>query len=770
MPNSIPQQSSAEVTVIVFSLLSFVVFAVFCITARFGRILGPSRGRFINWVTFAIGVFIATFLFNAGLLLAQGGYVLDAFFLSIQMIDMGRDIVDIPINGFLMCGIRFYETVLYCLAPISFIGVIASYLVRFISLPVACILSKFRDTFILSDLNESTVFLARSIKDHYSHPESCAPRRKANIVFTSVHRDLHDKLQMQASEAGAISVRRSAESLWRNLSKRSNVRIVLAGQNEGENITRASSIYNSIKDEPEKKRPQNVAIYSIASLYGAESLLEISEERETTNSSQSSLHAQRFDWTRRLVESTLDKYPLFLLGHQPSLVASNDLEDRHSETCIDWQDAMYKESRRHVVIVGAGHVGMEFLKMALSLSRFWAPDGTDTPKFRFDVFDSAPYSMDDSVPAARRHFEAQMPGVTPEELQEHYNCHFHLTDVLGPEFEKSLRNCYSEFGGITYVLVALGDDLVAAQTSMRIRESLERLRVRKYSAGNPKDRQTAYLKSSKPIIITVIDDVELSRALESAEDDGYPYDIKTVGSPKDMYRYDRIFEDTGGKKEYKRRSSYASDLHRKYKLFAYERMRRHQEDMRLPMLDWTADYSDDGLDLLPRETRRAIAQYNEYIKKTAPLATPGVEDHEWLLRMEHERWNAYMFAEGFVPANIDEVELFFDTCQQGERHRLNGANLHPCIIGFDELPNIDRPIDEWYDRAVDKEVKRSGRSRDELFADKKPYVVQAKRFLKDEDKERGHFGKPKPFQLQDDDYIHIGETETKKAPEGNRET
>ena len=108
--------------------------------------------------------------------------------------------------------------------------------------------------------------------------------------------------------------------------------------------------------------------------------------------------------------------------------------------------------------------------------------------------------------------------------------------------------------------------------------------------------------------------------------------------------------------------------------------------------------------------------------------------------MEHERWNAYLWAEGFLAATIDEVGTFFNTCQKEERHRLNGANLHPCLISYDDLESLDGPIDALYESALEE-------------ADDAQYdtLYRCKRYLKD--KEGYKKGEHTPFQLQDNAYI-----------------
>ena len=67
---------------------------------------------------------------------------------------------------------------------------------------------------------------------------------------------------------------------------------------------------------------------------------------------------------------------------QPPLPKDAAASNRALRSYLSWQRSMLVRDDRHVVVVGAGHVGTEFLMQALSHSRIW---GT---AFTFDVLDS----------------------------------------------------------------------------------------------------------------------------------------------------------------------------------------------------------------------------------------------------------------------------------------------------------------------------------------------------------------------------------------------
>lgn len=554
--------------------------------------------------------------------------------------------------------------------------------------------------------------------------------------------------------------------VWRRLFGPCHLRLVLVGKDEVGNITHASAIRNACEKAVGQRRmwtwvlhhlkklgvmqawtqahEPRVSIYSVTSLYGAESLLTIGEQSDAPEADKGvPVSVRRVDWTRAFVESTLDDYPLFLLGKQPPLPTTSNSEASNGvlrRAYLDWQNTMLNCSKRHVIIVGAGHVGLEFLRMALSFSRFCAPEGKNPLSIRFDVFDNKADPLCTNEPRAKRRFEAGAPGFPEGALAGEFNTHFHLVDALDTKFVQLLCSLDKKHGGITYVFIALGDDRASVQVSLRVRETLERLRVRRNAKEPSGQRKAAYLRDPKPLILTIVDDNDLSESLAKAKNDGFDFQIETVGSYEKMYTFDLVFGDgkesnDSKKSEYKRRSSRASKLHKKYKLFAFMQCDVNDK-CRACTVNWSKNLYADGAEAYMSDNKAAIQLYNAF------AGSEDVDGHRWLMRMEHNRWNAYMWAEGFEHASLDEVETFFNTCQTAERHRLNGANLHPCLVPYEELPTLDEDIDAWYDKALET---CADHEHDDLWNCKRYY-----------DKSDGDkLGQHKPFDLQDNDYLKI---------------
>ena len=68
----------------------------------------------------------------------------------------------------------------------------------------------------------------------------------------------------------------------------------------------------------------------------------------------------------------------------------------------------------------------------------------------------------------------------------------------------------------------------------------------------------------------------------------------------------------------------------------------------------------------------------------------GAEILESLARWEHNRWNAFERATGWRKASLHDMEEYVrDGCG---RHQHYLARLHPCLVSYDELPEIDKAV------------------------------------------------------------------------------
>lgn len=263
-----------------------------------------------------------------------------------------------------------------------------------------------------------------------------------------------------------------------------------------------------------------------------------------------------------------------------------------------------------------------------------------------------------------------------------------------------------------------------ATIAMRTRQVLERQLVRR----SP-DRES-YLVANRPLVIAVVEDDELADIVEQARNENQPYDIVCLGRTAESLTYESLVALKGNRKaEYNRRSTQASEAHRKYRLFAFLRhawlgsactpvIGREDLARMLDEVDWTAvpsgsweavrAYNAFRLTQTEIDKMRAkgdgaaagLAEQSHAFDADAALAADGKPSREWLLRMEHERWNAYVRVEGFEVATAHDTSVLFDTGQHAEndkQHRSNLAGLHPCLVPFAELEQVSADVNGEYE-------------------------------------------------------------------------
>jgi hypothetical protein len=269
-------------------------------------------------------------------------------------------------------------------------------------------------------------------------------------------------LLYEARSLGATCVERDVSTIWQSLSRRNTVHIVLESDNDVSDVTRASALRRQVMTYGRFDKTPPLRIYSVTSLYGAEALPGVGEvmagsgrsienvgvglsdadsgDRDAGDAGHErtpDVLVMRIDWTRSLVERTLNRYPLFLAGNEPTNETRGSVSlDTQEQRYLAWGHEMYASPHRHVLVVGCGRVGTEFMRLALSYSKIGACDGDTPMSFRFDVFDAEA----DPVQSDKCLSETQFVAECPEALQD-ATCEFHLANALGPGLQDFVQKC-----------------------------------------------------------------------------------------------------------------------------------------------------------------------------------------------------------------------------------------------------------------------------------------------------------------------------------------
>ena len=117
--------------------------------------------------------------------------------------------------------------------------------------------------------------------------------------------------------------------------------------------------------------------------------------------------------------------------------------------------------------------------------------------------------------------------------------------------------------------------------------------------------------------------------------------------------------------EYNKRSSRASALHIKYKIYS------------ILENDFTNNMKDNQKLFKERYTK---------------------EIEDLLVLNEHERWNAYMRSIGYVHASIEEVKSYYELTKHYIYYL---ARMHPSIVEFDKLDDISKEISKICNKSID---------------------------------------------------------------------
>jgi len=89
-----------------------------------------------------------------------------------------------------------------------------------------------------------------------------------------------------------------------------------------------------------------------------------------------------------------------------------------------------------------------------------------------------------------------------------------------------------------------------------------------------------------------------------------------------------------------------------------------------------------------------------------------------LASLEHERWIAYMYANGWLSVTPEEVFQYYDE-QRSHKHSI--CKLHPCLIPYDKLDNLSKIMNTKY--GIDSPKKYDFKKSDRDIVIKIPDII-----------------------------------------------
>jgi len=418
--------------------------------------------------------------------------------------------------GWLSTGYFLLSSAVYLAAPLLTFSAVLSFF-KNLSAFWTFTFHIFSETFIFSELNERSLCLAASLKEH--HP-------KCLIVFTDVYENNSEESSEQteaAKKLGAACFKTDISMLWMQPHQRANrVTLFLIGDDEDENIRQAMQLVRAYGGQ------KNMALYLFASKPESELLFQ--------SLPSGGMKLRRINPFHALVNRTLyeDGTALF----QSAAPGPGG------------------ERRISALVFGLGQYGTEMLK---GLSWYGQMAGYH---LKLTAFDRRPDALD--------RFAVQCPElITPPHTagartgEEEYDICIHS----GVEFGSlQCLRLLGQMEQITYIFVSLGSDTQNVAAAIKLREICEQL------GFHPYIQAVVYDRYKTDALHTAVSRSGTAYDIHSAGD------LRSFYSEQDLLdsrlEQDALLrhlqwgsEDTFWRYEFNYRSSEASVIHRAAKLY-----------------------------------------------------------------------------------------------------------------------------------------------------------------------------------------------------------
>lgn len=353
------------------------------------------------------------------------------------------------------------------------------------------------------------------------------------------------------------------------------------------------------------------------------------------------------DTTRLCVYDLLDRYPLY---------------EAIDNNCIS------------VLICGLNKVGEEVLKATLWLGQL--------ARIRLKI-----NVVDPDVENKRDQMELEYP----EMFSDNYSICFHQANLKDKSFLSSLQKCLDT----TYAVVCGEDDEDNISVSLYIRRFFLKkdLTVKKM-----------------PLIACYIDNYEKTdvvrnlRTPESNDEKRLNYDIIPFGGEKSLYTYNSVLNNNIEK--------LSINVH-----LAYEEIFNESEN--LNYIEALERYNTFEVNKRSNRANALHIRYKLWMLNLDYTDKDDVTEVDFskylcdeklneLTIAEHDRWMAFLRTEGWVTANIQDVENYKKTDLSKGRHNCPLLKMHPYLCDFEELEKISNALDlpdaTRYDRELIEKI------------------------------------------------------------------
>ncbi|MBR6789688.1 MAG: hypothetical protein IKM31_02330 [Oscillospiraceae bacterium] len=402
----------------------------------------------------------------------------------------------------------------------------------------------------------------------------------------------------------------------------------LLSENDRANLREALSLLRSLDEDP-CPDGQPPVLWVKANQREAELLLDSAPKETLCAGRRQAVMVHAFEECDRVIQQLFDYLPLY----------------------DSWQGG---EKKISLLVLGSGAVAMQAVKTAA-----WMGQIKD---FALHI-----QLMDRDAGRAEDILRLQCP-----ELFEsgEYDIRFISADTATCELQDALWEYCSD---CNYIIAAAGAD----EDNILIGTELCSFYMARYST-----------LQNLPVLAVQVRDPEQSRLVPrlSSRDGSFNFNLVAFGGWSELYsekgltdwyidrRMERIHMTFCDAETPEQRQAALEDLN----LHCY-----NQATSRANALHFGTKLFQCGI--TGRDPEKQAADFEAFLAD--PANAEAVED---LARWEHSRWNAFMRSTGWRKASLHDMEEYIrDGCG---RHQHHLARLHPCLVSYDELPEIDRAV------------------------------------------------------------------------------
>ena len=567
-----------------------------------------------------------------------------------------------------------YITFLTIVTPFIFGGFLVTYLKSLRYFFWYYLKYRRKDIYYFSELNDKSLVLAEDIYNE--------EKKKALIVFCNCDKSDSSFFERSSLKKFIILPESELDFVTKHFNKKKKKYYFEISKDDSKNLENTKKLLDDYKQFKGKFfKNVKVFLFMNSTLFGSEL---ISKEEKKINVI--------------LVDPV--KTSVYNLLFEKPLVESikNDIKDKEGKILLS------------IAVFGNGPYAKEFFKNSI-----WA-----------SVLDERYKTCISYVDNNATLFEGSLKRDCPELFKQNYDLHFYNANLQTNELSKILKENLSKSN---YIVIDTGNDeenlklaiftrVFYLQNSndfnhrpfiaLRIQNSKMVKRVNEYSLGKDKlEKDISYnfysfgdeneIYSHKLLIDSPIEKLAIN--CKATYDSIYNYIKKMEDEKKsyDLNNYELLYEteettvNNYNKNEFEKSTNRAAAVHIKNKLFL----------MGLKLVE----YDDSPTEEQINDNTKALEIFNKTIDKSEYNKNLDIEK---LKQIEHERWNAFHYCEGWKNTTLEETLIYRNYINEEKKHKYLLGKMHACLCAWEQLDKVEKKYGPFkvYDEIFIREISR----------------------------------------------------------------